>query len=310
MITEHTLRDELHKAAATIPDDDTPLEQVVRHGRRRRNRNRGAVAAAAVAVVAVIVGLGTAVLERPGSSTFTGESELEVGDVPPTTVETVALDGRTLTITAPGDVVASEPVTMVVRFVGDAGGLTVATTDAGPGDTPGGAEAELVEERWDGEIRVASTPEGVPVAIYDDGDTRLVLTADAGESLEPVTSIDGLLAAFERIDIERTDAGPVVTATDPDLERGLSLTYELTGLDAELRVFDDPELALVTRLEPVEEPITGAGGQVIVGETATESGIIELTGDDASARLQLILADDDEQQRALDLMTQLELELN
>jgi hypothetical protein len=286
------------------------VEQVVRHGRRRRNRNRGAVAAAAVAVVAVVVGLGTTVLDVPGSSTFTGGSELVVGDVPPTTIETIALDGRTLTITAPGDMVASEPVTSAVRLVGDDGGLTVFTTDAAPGDTPGGEEAELVEERWDGEIRIASTPEGVPVAIYDDGDTRLQLTADAGASLEPVTSIDELLAAFERIDIERTDAGPVVTATDPDLSRGLSLTYALTGIDAELRVFDDPELALMMPLEPVEESITGAGGPVIVGETAVESGIIELTGDDASARIQLILAADDEQQRALELMTQLELKLN
>jgi hypothetical protein len=310
MTIEDMLRDELHRAAATIPDADTPLEQVVRHGRRRRNRNRGAVAAVAVAVVAIVVGLGATVLELPGSSTFTGESELEVGDVPPTTIETITLDGRTLTIDAPGDVVASEPVTMVVRFVGDTGGLTVTTTDAGPGDTPGGEEPELVEERWDGEIRIAATPEGVPVAIYDDGETRLVLTADAGPSLEPVTSTEELLAAFEGIDIERTDAGPVVTAADPDLERGLSLTYELTGIDAELRVFDDPELAMMMPLEPVEEPITGAGGEVIIGETAVESGFIELTGVDASARIQLILADEDEQQRALDLMTQLELELN
>ena len=309
MITEDMLRDELHRAAAAIADDDTPLERVVRHGRRRRNRTRGAVAAAGVAVAAVVVGLGTTVLELPGPSTFTGESDLEVGEIPPETIETIALDGRTLTITAPGGVVASDPAGMSVRFAGDAGGLTVNTTDAGPGETPGGAQAELVEERWDGEIRIASTPEGVPVAIYDDGDTRLLLTADAGASMEPVTSIDELRAAFERIEIERTDAGPVVTATDPDLERGLSLTYELSGIDAELRVFDDPELALVLPLEPVEEPITGAGGQVVIGETAVESGIIELRADEVVARIQLILPDEDEQQEALDLMTALELQL-
>lgn len=309
MTTEDMLRDELHNAAATIPDDDTPLERVVRHGRRRRNRNRGAVAATAVAMVAIVVGLGTTMLEVPGTSTFTGESELEVGDVPPETIELLALDGRTLTITAPGGVVAAEPEGMAVRFVDEAGGLTVNTTDAGPGDTPGGEEAELVEERWDGEIRVASTPEGVPLAIYDDGDTRLLLTADAGASLEPVTSVDELLAAFERIDIERTDAGPVVTATDPGLERGLSVTYQLSGIDAELRVVDDPELALFAPVEPVEEPIAGAGGSVVIGETTVESGIIELTAGDVVARLQLVLPDDDEQQRAIELMTRMELDL-
>jgi hypothetical protein len=236
-------------------------------------------------------------------------TEADLTDLQPTTTESPTLDGRTLTVTAPGNVVASEPASRGLRFATATSGLTVTTTDAGPGDTPGGEEAELVEDRWDGEIRVVSTPEGVPVAMYDDGETRLLLTADDGPSLEPVTSTDEFLEALDRIDIERTESGPVVTADDPAFERGLSVTYDLVGIDAELRIVDDPELSLLLPVEPVEEPITGASGEVVVGDTSVEQGVIELTGDEVVARIQLTLADDAEQQRALDLMTLLELEL-
>ena len=55
MTTETRLRQALQQAAATIPEDDTRLEQVVRRGRSRRSRNRGAVVAG-LAALAVTVG--------------------------------------------------------------------------------------------------------------------------------------------------------------------------------------------------------------------------------------------------------------
>lgn len=80
MTTETALRDALQRAAETLPDDDTHLEQVVRRGRRRRHRNRGTVVVA-LAALAVSAGLSGSVLDLPGSSMFATKTPAERADV-------------------------------------------------------------------------------------------------------------------------------------------------------------------------------------------------------------------------------------
>jgi len=80
MTSQTTLRQTLQRAAATIPEDDTRPEQVVRRGRSRRHRNRGAVVAG-LAALAVTVGLSGSVRDLPGSSPFASPASPAHADV-------------------------------------------------------------------------------------------------------------------------------------------------------------------------------------------------------------------------------------
>lgn len=79
MTTETTVRQTLRQAATTIPTGDTPLEQLVRRGRRRRHRNRGTVVA--VVATAGLAGLSLGVPELQGHSPFATQAPTERTDV-------------------------------------------------------------------------------------------------------------------------------------------------------------------------------------------------------------------------------------
>lgn len=80
MTTETKIRRVLQQAAATIPDDDGSLEQVIRQGRHRGHRHRGTAVAAVAGLVVTVVLAGVA-LDLPGSLPSATQAPTERTDV-------------------------------------------------------------------------------------------------------------------------------------------------------------------------------------------------------------------------------------